>query len=77
MTENMITVALIVGDPGHEGLQLDEGSLAAVARMIEALGAATQGRWDAGGGALRGASTSARPRRGSQGRTANHLGRQA
>ena len=48
MTEDMITVALIVGDPGHEGLQLDEGSLAAAARMIEALGAATHGRWDAG-----------------------------
>jgi hypothetical protein len=26
MTQNMITVALIVGDPGHEGLQLNEGS---------------------------------------------------
>ncbi len=48
MTVNMITVALIVGDPGHEGLQLDEVSLAAAARMIEALGAATHGRWDAG-----------------------------
>ena len=44
MTVNMITVALIVGDPGHEGLQLDEVSLAAAARMIEALGAATHGR---------------------------------
>ena len=29
MTQNMITVALIVGNPGHEGLQLNEGSLAA------------------------------------------------
>jgi len=48
MTENMITVALIIGDPGHEGLQLDEGSLAAAARMIEVHGAATHGRWDAG-----------------------------
>ena len=48
MTENMITVALIVGDPGHEGLQLNEGSLAAAARMIEVHGAATHGRWDAG-----------------------------
>ena len=48
MTENMITVALIVGDPGHDGLQLDEGSLAAAARMIEVHGAATHGRWDAG-----------------------------
>jgi hypothetical protein len=28
MTENMITVALIIGDPGREDLQLDEGSLA-------------------------------------------------
>ncbi len=35
MTENMITVALIVGDPGHEDLQLNQGSLAAAARMIE------------------------------------------
>src|SRR5258706_241035 len=34
MTENMITVALIVGDPGHEGLQLNEGSLAAAATVI-------------------------------------------
>ena len=34
MTENMITVALIVGDPGQDGLQLNEGSLAAAARMI-------------------------------------------
>jgi hypothetical protein len=58
MTKNMITVALIVGDPGHEGLQLDEGSLAAAARMIEALGAAARGRWDAAGGAPCGASTS-------------------
>ena len=48
MTENMITVALIVGDPGHEGLQLNEGSLAAAAKMIEVHGAATHGRWDAG-----------------------------
>src|SRR6266702_3393588 len=48
MTENMITVALIVGDPGHDGLQLSEGSLAAAARMIEVHGAATHGRWDAG-----------------------------
>ena len=48
MTQNMITVALIVGDPGHEGLQLNEGSLAAAARMIEVHGAATHGRWDAG-----------------------------
>jgi len=37
MTENMITVALIVGDPGHEDLQLNQGSLAAAARMIEAM----------------------------------------
>jgi hypothetical protein len=48
MTQNMVTVALIVGDPGHEGLQLNEGSLAAAARMIEVHGAATHGRWDAG-----------------------------
>ena len=26
MTENMITVALIVGDPGHDGLQLNEAA---------------------------------------------------
>ena len=32
MTENMITVALIVGDPGREDLQLNEGSLAAPRR---------------------------------------------
>jgi hypothetical protein len=48
MTETLITVALIVGDPGHEDLQLDEGSLAAAARMIEVQGAALHGRWDAG-----------------------------
>ncbi len=48
MTESLITVALIIGDPGHEGLQLDEGSLAAAARMIEVHGAAVHGRWDAG-----------------------------
>jgi hypothetical protein len=48
MTENMITVALIVGDPGHEDLQLNEGSLAAAAKMIEVHGAASHGRWDAG-----------------------------
>jgi hypothetical protein len=34
MTENMITVALIVADPGREDLQLNEGSLAAAATMI-------------------------------------------
>ena len=61
MTQNMITVALIVGDPGHEGLQLNEGSLAAAARMIEVHGAATHGRWDAAGGAPCGASTSSAP----------------
>jgi hypothetical protein len=48
MTENMITVALIVGDPGHEDLQLNEGSLAAAAKMIEVHGAATHGRCVAG-----------------------------
>ena len=48
MTQNMITVALIIGDPGHEGLQLNEDSLAAAARMIEVHRAATHGRWDAG-----------------------------
>jgi hypothetical protein len=48
MTENMITVALIIGDPGHEDLELDQRSLAAAARMIEVHGADTHGRWDAG-----------------------------
>jgi hypothetical protein len=48
MTENMITVALIIGDPGHEDLQLNEGSLAAAAKMIGVPGAVTHGRWDAG-----------------------------
>ena len=35
MTESMITVALIVGDPAHEDLQLNETSLAAAAGTIE------------------------------------------
>ena len=48
MSGNMITVALIIGDPGAEDLQLNEGSLAAAAKMIEVHGAATRGRWDAG-----------------------------
>jgi hypothetical protein len=48
MTESLITVALIIGDPGHDGLRLDEGSLAAAARMIEVHAAAAHGRWDAG-----------------------------
>jgi hypothetical protein len=48
MTESMITVALIVGDPAHEDLQLNDASLAAAARMIEVRGAVTHGRWDAG-----------------------------
>jgi hypothetical protein len=47
MTENMITVALIIGDPGHEDLELDQRSLAAAARMIEVHGVDTHGRWDA------------------------------
>jgi hypothetical protein len=67
MTENMITVALIVGDPGHEDLQLNEGTLAAAAKMIEVHGAVHCV-------VLR---HRARPRRGSQGGAANHLGRQA
>ena len=33
MTENMITVALIIGDPGREDPHLSEGSLAAAAKM--------------------------------------------
>ena len=41
MTESMITVALIVGDPAHEDLQLNETSLAAAARTIEVHGAVT------------------------------------
>jgi len=48
MTENMITVALIIGDPGQDDLQLNEGSLTAAAKTIEVHGAATHGRWDAG-----------------------------
>ena len=48
MTENMITVALIIGDPGHDDLQLNEGCLTAAAKTIEVHGAATHGRWDAG-----------------------------
>jgi hypothetical protein len=48
MTENMITVALIIGDPGHDDLQLNEGSLTAAAKTIEVHGAATHGRRDAG-----------------------------
>jgi hypothetical protein len=45
---DMITVALIVGDPGAEDLQLNEGCLAAAAKKIEFHGAATHGRWEAG-----------------------------
>ena len=37
MTESMITVALIVGDPAHEDLQLNETSLAAAARTIDVI----------------------------------------
>ena len=48
MTENMITVALIIGDPGHDDLQLNEGCLTAAAKTIEVHGAATHGRRDAG-----------------------------
>jgi len=48
MSGNMITVALIIGDPGAEDLQLNEGCLTAAARVIEVHGAATRGRWDAG-----------------------------
>ena len=81
MTESMITVALIVGDPAHEDLQLNETSLAAAARTIEVHGAVIHGQWNSGrrqqaqhGLVLR---HRARPRRGSQGRSARHLGRQA
>jgi hypothetical protein len=45
---DMITVALIIGDPSAEDLQLNEGCLAAAAKMIEVHGAATHGRWEAG-----------------------------
>jgi hypothetical protein len=48
MSGNMITVALIIGDPSAEDLQLNEGCLAAAAKVIEVHGAATRGRWDAG-----------------------------
>src|SRR5260221_723192 len=48
MTENMITVALIIGDPGHDDLQLNEGCLTAAAKTIEVHGAATHGRRAAG-----------------------------
>jgi hypothetical protein len=47
MTESMITVALVVGDPAHEDLQLNETNLAA-ARTIEVRGAVIHGRWDSG-----------------------------
>ena len=48
MSGNVITVALIVGDPAAEDLQLNEGCLAAAAKVIEVHGALTRGRWDAG-----------------------------
>jgi hypothetical protein len=48
MTESMITVALVVGDPAHQGLELNETSLAAAARTIEVRGAVIHGRWDSG-----------------------------
>jgi hypothetical protein len=43
-----ITVALIIGDPGAEELLLNEASLAAAAKTIEAHGATAHGRWEAG-----------------------------
>jgi hypothetical protein len=48
MTASMITVALVVGDPGHEELQLNEASLASAATTIEVHGAVIHGRWDSG-----------------------------
>jgi hypothetical protein len=48
MTESMITVALIVGDPAHEDLQLNQASLAAAARTIGVHGAVIHGRRDSG-----------------------------
>jgi hypothetical protein len=45
---DMMTVALIIGDPGTEELLLNEGCLAAAAKMIEVHGAAAHGRWEAG-----------------------------
>src|SRR5436309_6187861 len=48
MTESMSTVALGVGGPAHEDLQLNETSLAAAARTIEVHGAVIHGRWNSG-----------------------------
>jgi hypothetical protein len=77
MTENMITVALIIGDPGREDLQLDEGSLAAAAKMMGVHGVVTHGRRDGQAEHYVVFRHRASPRRGSQGRSASHLGRQA
>jgi hypothetical protein len=76
MTENMITVALIIGDPGREDLQLDEGSLAAAAKMMGIPGAVSHGRRDGQAERCVVFRNRASPRRGSQERSASHLGRQ-
>ena len=47
MTGNMITVALTVGNPGREDPHLNEGSLAAAAKMTGVRGVVTHRRWDA------------------------------
>jgi hypothetical protein len=76
MTENMITVALIIGAPGHDDLQLTEGSLTAAAKTIEVHGDPRPvGRGPAEHGVV--LRHRAGPRRGYQGRSASHLGRQA
>lgn len=48
MNESMITVALVVGNPAQEELQLNEASLAAAERTVEIHGAVVHGRWDSG-----------------------------
>ena len=76
MTDSMITVALLVGDPAHEDLQLNEASLAAAARMIEVRWqAVTRGPMGTRAGAARsGTSTSSPPALRVQGRSARRLG---
>ena len=48
MTESMITVALVAGDPAHEDLQPNETSLAAAARTSGVHGAVVHGRRGSG-----------------------------
>jgi hypothetical protein len=62
----MITVALIVGDPGREDLQLNDGSLAAAAKMTGVHGAVTPppvGRGQAARSRTRNRKSAARSRR--------------